>query len=314
MVGRIIEVQTEGSYLCVDRGFLVVTRRGEERGRVPLDDIAGLILNAHGLSHSSNLFTALAERGCPVVFCSPHQRPVGLLWPVDSHHREARRMDAQMAAKLPLRKRLWRQIVQLKIGMQASALALVDGPQAALQRMSEKVTPGDAGNVEGQAARVYWPALMGTAFRRNPETDGANAMLNYGYAIARAMVARHLMAAGLHPGLPLHHANEGNPMRLVDDLMEPFRPFVDVVVHQMLGLGWTEVDAKAKERLALLPATSVPTGEGQSPLTLVCERWCQSLAAVYLGERRELAFPEPNTALLRAALEVGRRGRSSAVE
>lgn len=307
MIGRIVEVQTEGSYLCVERGFLKVMVRSEERGRVPLDDIAGLILSAHGLSHSSNLFTALAERGCPVVFCGPHQRPIGLLWPIDSHHREARRMDAQLAARRPLRKRLWRQVVQLKIGMQASALSLVDGPETALRRMVQKVSPGDAGHVEGQAARLYWPALMGQGFRRDPDADGANALLNYGYAIVRAMVARHLMGAGLHPGLPLNHANEGNPMRLVDDLMEPFRPLVDAVVHQMLGLGWSTVDARTKERLGLLPATSIPTADGRSPLTLVCERWCQSLAAVYLSERRELAFPDPSPAFLRAALATARR-------
>lgn len=307
MIGRVVEVQTEGSYLCVERGFLKVSLRGEERGRVPLDDIAALILSAHGLSHSSNLFTALAERNCPVVFCGSHFRPVGLLWPVDSHHREARRMDAQLAAKRPLRKRLWRQVVRLKISMQASALEMVGGPAAALHRMADKVQLGDSGNVEGRAARIYWPALMGAAFRRSPHLDGANAQLNYGYAIVRAMVARHLMGAGLHPGLALHHANEGNPMRLVDDLMEPFRPFVDVLVHQMLGLGWVAVDALSKERLGLLPATSIPTSEGRSPLSLVCERWCQSLAAVYLGEARELCFPMPEPALLRAALATGTR-------
>lgn len=307
MIGRVVEVQSEGSYLCVERGFLKISLRGEERGRVPLDDIAALILSAHGLSHSSNLFTALAERGCPVVFCGPHLRPVGLLWPVDSHHREARRMDAQLAAKRPLRKRLWRQVVQLKIGMQAGALGLIGGPEAALRRMKDKVELGDASNMEGQAARLYWPALLGAGFRRNPDAGGANALLNYGYAVVRAMVARHLMGAGLHPGLPLHHANEGNPMRLVDDLMEPFRPFVDVLVHQMLGLGWIEVDASSKERLGLLPATSIPTAEGRSPLTLVCERWCQSLAAVYLGEAKELCFPSPESALLKAVVSGSRR-------
>lgn len=311
MIGRVVEVQADGSYLSIERGFLKISVRGEERGRVPLDDISALILSAHGLSHSSQLFTALAERGCPVVFCGSNLRPAGLLWPVGSHHREARRMDAQLAAKRPLRKRLWRQVVQLKIKMQASTLDLLDGPGAALKRMADKVKPGDAGNVEGQAARVYWPALLGDGFRRNPDADGANALLNYGYAVVRAMVARHVMGAGLHPGLPLHHANQGNPMRLVDDLMEPFRPFVDVVVHQMLGLGWTTVDGPAKHRLGVLPATSVPSADGSSPLTLICERWCQSLAAVYQGEARELAFPDPTPRLLKAMLSPGRRQSTS---
>lgn len=310
MIGRIVEAATEGCYLCVDRGFLRVTRHGAELGRVPLDDVAALILSGHGLSHSSNLFTALAERGCPVVFCGPQLRPVGLLWPVDSHHREARRMDAQLAARLPLRKRLWRQVVRVKISMQACALECIGVSGAPLRRMVGKVEPGDVGNVEGQAARLYWPRLLGGDFRRDPGGDKVNAVLNYGYAIVRAMVARHVMAAGLHPGLPLHHLNEGNPMRLVDDLMEPFRPMVDLLVHELAGLGLVSLEESSKKCLALLPATSIPAGETRSPVAMVCEVWCQSLAQAYLGERRDLQFPEPSVAMLRAVLAGARSGAS----
>lgn len=305
MIGRIVEVETEGCYLSVDRGFLCVSHKGEERGRVPLDDISGLILTAHGLSHSSNLFTALAERACPVVFCGPHHRPVGLLWAVDAHHREAARMDAQMRATLPTRKRLWRQVVQLKIGMQASVLAVFSGPEAALRRMAEQVKLGDASNVEGQAARVYWQALMGEAFRRNPNSEGVNSLLNYGYAIARAMVARHVMAAGLHPGMPLHHANEGNPMRLVDDLMEPFRPLVDVLVKQLVLRGYTEVTRESKRHLALLPTLSIRAQDGRTPVAVITERWCRSLAEVYLGQSRKLWFPSPTKSLVANIVKQG---------
>lgn len=227
MIGRIVEIAGDSRYLSLDRGFLVVSHRSDEVGRTPIDDIAGLIGNAHGLSYSNNLLVALAERGIPFVLCGAHHRPVGMLWPVDGHHRQAARMDAQLRASLPLKKRLWKQIVQAKIGMQAAALGLYGGPEPPLRRMAAKVRAGDPSNVEGQAARTYWPLMMGASFRRNPDSEDINALLNYGYTVLRSTVARHLMAAGLHPGVPLHHANEGNPMRLVDDVMEPFRPLVD---------------------------------------------------------------------------------------
>lgn len=302
MIGRVVEVATDGCYLNRDRGFMTVSRRGMELGRVPLDDMSALILSGHGLVHSSNLITALVERGCPVVLCGNNHKPVGIVWAVEAHHLQSARMDAQMAAGRPLKKRLWQRIVRLKIGMQAAALELVGGPAASLRRMAEKVQSGDPGNVEGQAARVYWPALMGKGFRRDPDGDGANALLNYGYAVIRAMVARHVMAAGLHPGVALQHANESNAMRLVDDLMEPFRPMVDVVVHELGNLGALELNQRVKSRLALIPATTLRGKGNRSPVAMVCERWCQSVTQVLMGKQRELNFPEPSTALLKAVL------------
>lgn len=300
MIGRIVEIAGDGRYVSLERGFLIVSHRGEEVGRTPIDDVAALIGNAHGLSYSNNLLVALAERGCPFVLCGAQHRPVGILWPIDGHHRQAARMDAQLRASAPLRKRIWKQVVQCKIAMQAAALGLFDGPQPPLRRWIGKVRVGDPGNVEGQAARTYWPLMFGRGFRRDQDGAEMNALLNYGYTVLRATVARHLIAAGLHPGIPIHHANEGNPMRLVDDLMEPFRPLVDAWVRRLRDAGTVDVDAGSKRTLALLPTRTLRSPQGNSPVTLAIQRVCVSLAQVYEGDCKRLDLPQADVDSLRS--------------
>lgn len=298
MIGRIIEIAGEGRYLSLDRGFLVVSHKGEEIGRTPIDDVAALIGNAYGLVYSNNLLVALAERSTPVVLCGSHHRPVGMLWPVENHHRQAARMDAQLRATVPLRKRLWKQVIQAKIGMQAAALGSHGITEAPLRRLATKVRSGDPSNIEGQAARVYWPLMMGKAFRRDRKAEGVNAMLNYGYTILRATVARHVMAAGLHPGIPLQHANAANAMRLVDDLMEPFRPLVDLCVRRLVDAGKAELVVETKRELALLGTRSLQTSRGISPVSVLVQRLAVSLAQVYESPTAHLALPDTQSSAL----------------
>ena len=187
-------------------------------------------------------------------------------------------MDGQWRASQTLKKRLWKQLIQAKISGQAAVLAHVGESGKAVARYVGKVRVGDPSNVEGQAARAYWLLLFGKAFRRDRSADGINALLNYGYTVLRALVARHVMAAGLHPGIPLHHANAGNPMRLVDDLMEPFRPLVDVWVWRLHTDGCEQVDTHAKRELALLAARTLHLPEGRSAVANAVQRYVQSLA------------------------------------
>ncbi|HET7929892.1 MAG TPA: type II CRISPR-associated endonuclease Cas1 [Rhodanobacteraceae bacterium] len=300
MIGRIVEIAGDGRYLSLDRGFLVVSHQSEELGRTPIDDVAALIGNAHGLVYSNNLLVALAERGTPFVLCGPNHRPVGLIWPVECRHRQAARMDAQLRASLPLRKRLWKYVVQTKIGMQAAVIRLHGGSEQPLRRLIGKVRSGDPSNVEGQAARLYWGQLFGKSFRRDRELPGVNAMLNYGYTVLRAIVARRVMAAGLHPGIPLHHANEGNAMRLVDDLMEPFRPLVDASVRRLAETGTTELDTHARRELAVLGTRSLRTALGVSPVSVVVQRLAVSLAQSYEKPGTPLELPETSSEVLSA--------------
>src|SRR6185312_13360468 len=171
MVGRVVEIATDGRHLAVDRGFLTVAEKGAEVGRVPLDDIAAVIANAHGLTYSNNLLVTLATRGVPVVLCGANHRPAALVWPVDGHHEQAGRMSDQAKARLPLKKRLWQQIVQAKILAQGATLASVGAEAGGFRLLSRKVRPGDPDNVEAEAARRYWPLLFGAQFRRDSDGD-----------------------------------------------------------------------------------------------------------------------------------------------
>lgn len=293
MVGRVIEVATDGRHLSIDRGFLVVAERGEEIGRVPMDGIAAVVGNAHGLTWSNNLLIKLSESGIPAVLCAANHMPSAIVWPVDSHHVQTGRMNDQISASLPLKKRLWSQIVRAKILAQGATLESVGKPNGGFYLLSRKVRSGDPDNVEAEAARRYWPLLFGAEFRRDRQSDGVNALLNYGYAVLRAGIARAVMAAGLHPGFGLMHSNRSNPMVLVDDLMEPFRPMVDREVRRIFDAGTEEVDREAKSALARIMVTDLPTDTGVSPLMTCSERLATSLAHVYAGEAKTLDLPLP---------------------
>lgn len=294
MIGRIVEIAADGRYLHVLRGFLIVESKGEEVGRIALDDIAAVIANAHGLIYSNNLLVALAEREVPFVLCGNNHKPVGILWPLEGHHRQAARMDAQLAAPAPMRKRLWREIVQAKISWQAHALTQVGEPATLLQPLLSKVKSGDPANIEAQAARRYWPRLFGKSFLRDQDGEGINSLLNYGYAILRAATARAIIATGLHPGLGMHHQNQYNTMRLVDDLMEPYRPCIDLAVWRLWRANHLEVDAEAKRTLAHVLYQDFTTSHGTSPLIHTLQRLAFSLSQVYSKESEHLDIALPD--------------------
>jgi CRISPR-associated protein Cas1 len=296
MIGRIVEISGLDRHLCVDRGFLVVKSGKEVIGRVPIDDISGVICNSYSLTYSNNLLVALAERCCPVVICGRNHKPTAMLWSTECHHRQSDRLDKQILLSLPRKKRLWKLIIKSKLSMQAEVLELCGRTGAPLRAMVRKVRSGDSTNVEGQGSRTYWSLLFGKDFRRNPDQPGTNSLLNYGYAVLRSVVARHVMGHGLHPGIGLHHSNDGNALRLVDDLMEPFRPVVDAWVFRLLQRGQEDICKESKEALALLPTRSMMTSEGVSPVTLVVQRLCSSFVNVISGLAGGLKLPgdKPN--------------------
>lgn len=291
MTGRIVEVAEAGRHLAISRGHMVVKADGEELGRVPLDDVAALVANGHGMTYSNNLLLALAERNAVVVLCGANHMPAALLWPMDSHHIQSARMRAQVALPRTAAKRLWQSLVRTKIKLQAAVLEAQGQASGGFDLLARKVRSGDPENMEAQAARRYWPLLMGTDFRRDRSLPGANGLLNYGYTIVRSTVARGVMAAGLHPTLGIHHIGRGNPMCLVDDLMEPFRPVVDLVVARLCEAGMDTVDRETKRVLASVPTFDMATNEGTTPLSTCAMRLATSLAQVCEGERRDLEFP-----------------------
>ncbi|WP_435416862.1 type II CRISPR-associated endonuclease Cas1 [Parerythrobacter aurantius] len=198
---------------------------------------------------------------------------------------------AQWDVGIPFRKRAWQAVVQAKVRNQGSLLtALGRVERQALLLMAERVKSGDTANAEAQAARRYWPALMGQDFRRDRDADGANALLNFGYTVMRAAVARAVIAAGLHPTIGLHHANRLNAFALADDLVEPFRPLVDAAVYQMVEEGLAELDGQAKARLASLLSADLDLQGSTTPTSVAIQRLAQSLAASFEQGRVELAL------------------------
>lgn len=294
MLGRIIEIAEEGRHLSVTRGFMVVT--GKEQGeiaRIALDDIAVILAHAHQLSYSNHLLMECCARGIGFVFTGTNHHPAGFLWPTEQHHEQSGIMRDQCAAPQPLGKQLWKTLVQAKIRLQAEQLERLGQADRALLALAREVRSGDPDNLEAQAARRYWPLMMGEGFTRKRATpDALNAMLNYGYAILRATVARGIMAAGLHPGLGIHHRNRQNTMPLVDDVMEPFRPLVDCLVRGLAQGEVTELGREQKQALAGLPLMDCTVAGETSPLGMATLRAATSLANSYKEKTNLLVLPD----------------------
>ena len=300
---RVVDIATDGRHLSLYRGFMLVEENRQEVGRIALDDIHSVIIHAHGTTWSANLVAALAEHGAPIVFCGSNHSPIAVTLPLDGHHVQNARFRAQWEASTPLMKQLWRRIVSAKIVMQGSLLAAraVDGANA-FPLIAARVKSGDSENLEAQAARRYWPLLMGTEFRRDRDIPGANALLNYGYAVMRATVARAVVAAGLHPTIGIQHANRGNSLALADDLIEPFRPLVDAVVVSMLSGGIETLTPASKRDFARLIAFDLRIDGESSPVSMAAVRLAQSLARAFESGRPTLQLFDPPTPLEWAGL------------
>ena len=300
MIGRILEIADDRRHLFVNRGFMVVRDSEGDRkelGQIPLDDIAAVIANAHGITYTNNLLVALAERGTPFVLCAANHNAVGVLITLDGHHVQSKRIEAQIAASQPTHKRMWAAVVKSKLEQQASALEATGAPSAPLTALIKKVKSGDPANVEGQGAKRYWGLLFGEGFRRDQSGDGINALLNYGYTIARSATARAIVAAGLHPSIGLHHSNDANAMRHVDDLMEPFRPVIDLKVWQLHQQGESHVTPETKRALVRTLYDDMQSAAGATPVMVCMQKLATSLAQVYLGEREKLELPLPGLPL-----------------
>lgn len=309
MIGRIVEVADDKRHLFVNRGFMVVRDTDGERkelGQVPLDDIAAVITNAHGITYTNNLLVALAERGVPFVLCAANHNAVGMLLTLDGHHVQSKRIEAQLSASQPTHKRMWATIVKSKLEQQAAALEAAGAPTAPLSALVSKVRSGDPDNLEGVGARRYWRLLFGDEFRRDQDAGGVNGLLNYGYTVARAATARAIVAAGLHPSIGVHHCNDANPLRLVDDLMEPFRPVIDLKVWQLVRHGEGQVTPDTKRALVRTLYDDMQTNVGATPVMVCMQKLATSLAQVYLAERDKLDLPLPGLPIALAnSLESG---------
>ena len=306
---RIVDISTDGLYLSVHRGFLIVSRSGEEQGRIALDDIGGLIVHAHGASFSNQVFIRLSERNVPVVLCGSNHAPVSVVWPLEGHHAQGARLRAQISAPKPLQKKLWQKIVAAKIRMQGQVLLANSKEGGAFEMLARKVRSGDPENIEAQAARRYWKQLFGPDFSRDQNGEDANAQLNYGYTVLRAIVSRAICASGLHPTMGIFHSNRANTFALADDIMEVYRPLVDQIVINLQAADELGVSPSAKQTLTSISTFDLESGPGRSPLSVQVSRLTHSVATSFETEKASLELP-----VLPSPLELASLGREECWE
>ncbi len=275
------------SYRCEQLGNLDETT-------IPLSDIAVLIASHPQISLSHAVLSGLASAGGIFVACNPKHMPIAMLLPLAAHSLQTERLAKQASVALPVKKRAWQAIVRAKIRAQSRLLLENRGNDYGLVDLAVRVRSGDPENVEAQAARIYWRELFGAGgFRRDPDSDGVNACLNYGYGILRAAVARAICGAGLHPSLGVHHHNRYDAFCLADDLMEPFRPLVDREVADLVtGPGKDfPLDLESK-RVILRALLGRFTADGESrTLFDWTARVASSLMAVIDGSGEALEIP-----------------------
>lgn len=280
------------------RGGLLVLRSADPDSAevtVPLGEIEGVMISHPQCTVSARVMAELGRWGVSLVCCDEKRLPSGIMLPIGEHGRIASRFACQARITLPVRKKLWRQVVRSKIRNQASLLTHLHGFDHGLQALASDVLSGDRTNIEATAAVRYWRALFHDPnFRRDPSLGERNSLLNYGYAVMRSIVARAVCGSGLHPALGLHHHSRGNPLCLADDLMEPFRPIIDHAVCEF-GLGPVQVPDLSRETKTRLLQAAVRRlevkGEMRTPSD-IAERVARSLARVVDGEADRIWTPQ----------------------
>ena len=263
---------------------------------IPIEDIGVMVLDNKQITITHGLMEALLDNNCALITCNSSRMPVGLMLPLDGNITQTERFREQIDASVPLKKQLWQQTVQSKILNQAYALHSLTGE--VVKNMNvwvADVKSGDPDNYEARAAVYYWnnffPKVKG--FTRGREGIPPNNLLNYGYAILRAVVARALVSSGLLPTLGIHHRNKYNAYCLADDIMEPYRPFVDKLVFEIVAsdVDITELSQEIKVRLLNIPVLDVIINNERSPLMIAVGQTTASLAQCYSGKLRKIKYP-----------------------
>ncbi len=280
----------------VEKSNLTERLKKESVTTIPIEDIGVVVLDHQQITLTQGLLTHLLECNCAVITCDSHHLPIGLQLPLEGNTTQSERFRDQLEASLPLKKQLWQQTIQQKIANQAAVLNKKRGLEVKnMMRWVNEVKSGDTENVEGKAAAFYWKNMFPDVpdFTRGREGCAPNNLLNYGYAILRAIVARSLVASGLLPTLGIHHHNRYNAYCLADDIMEPYRPYVDALVIEITQkMGYPqEITMEHKQLLLTIPALDVTIAEQRSPLMVATAQTTASLYKCFSGESRKILYP-----------------------
>lgn len=264
----------------------------------PVEDVGIVILDNKQITLTHGLLNALLENNCAVVTCNDKSMPTGLLLPLSANTIQSERFRNQIDASIPLRKQLWQQTIKAKIENQAKVLSVCTGTEVrGMMRWASDVKSGDSDNLEARAAAYYWKNLFSDftpKFVRGREGEPPNNLLNYGYAILRAVIARALVGSGLLPTFGIHHHNRYNAYCLADDIMEPYRPYVDELVFSIVkerGIDRLDLDKDIKVTLLSIPTLDVVIAGRKSPLMVAASQTTASLSSCFDGSARRISYP-----------------------
>lgn len=264
---------------------------------IPIEDIGIVLLDNKRITITSSVLEALIENNSALITCDSKNMPIGLLLPLCSNTTQNERFRTQIEASLPLKKQLWQQTIKQKISNQAKILSIyTNADVGCMYAWVDKVRSGDPDNLEARAAAYYWKNIFSDIpnFVRGRDGEPPNNLLNYGYAILRAIVARSLVASGLLPTLGLHHHNKYNAYCLADDIMEPYRPYVDRLVLDIMSStnDYTELTKEIKMKLLEIPVLDTMIGDKKYPLMIATQQTTASLYKCFSGEQRKMLYPE----------------------
>lgn len=311
MIRRTVEISRSPCHLAVRNNQLLILRKNSDpkpipahpenlAGSIPLEDLGVLVIDERETTLTHAVLARMAEHGAALVVCGGDHLPCGLYFPIAKHTQLLSRLDAQLSITQPQRKRLWSELVAAKIRAQAENLGHAPEVRARLLAMRRRIRSGDPENVEAQAARLYWPALLDDLptltppFRRSPGDPNAgppNHLLDYGYAILRAALARALVSAGLLPALGIQHRQQSNAFCLADDLMEPLRPLVDKRVRRLAAAGRLTLNQETKAELLGVLAETIRTGETSGPLEVALVRYVAGYAETLSSGSTRMMVP-----------------------
>ncbi len=287
------------TYLRVkDEQMVVEYPQGDAGSKlIPIEDIGVVVLDSPQITITHVLLNKLLANNVAVVTTDERHMPSGLLLPLESNTLQSERFGVQLSASVPLKKQLWQQTVQAKIQNQANLLKFIGIDVEPMLYWARSVKSGDPDNYEGRAAAFYWKNLFdgytNDVFTRGRYDGEPNNLLNYGYAVLRAVIARSLVASGLLPTMGIHHHNRYNAFCLADDVMEPYRPFVDKIVFEIIreGVDCSELTKEIKARLLVIPAMDVVIEGKKSPLMIASQRTTASLYECFKGTVRRVLYP-----------------------
>ena len=277
--------------------MLTESFKKESERTIPIEDIGVVVLDNRRITITSGVLEALLENNAAVITCDQRSMPVGLLLPLCGNTTQNERFRDQLETSVPLKKQLWQQTVKLKIQNQAYVLAQVTGrEEKGMNVWADNVRSGDPDNIEARAAAYYWRYLFPDipTFVRGREGEPPNNLLNYGYAILRAVIARALVGSGLLPTLGIHHHNRYNAYCLADDIMEPYRPYVDQLVIEIIRKvdNYALLTKEIKMELLGIPMLDVVIAGKRSPLMIAAQQTTASLYKCFSGELRRISYPE----------------------